>query len=600
MSRRSLFVIAISILLKASFACKPSSCVAADPPQAADVLVQAALQSEVDRNPHQRLQLLAESIRTAPEHAASRWHSGHVMTEEGWLPVQRFIQQTNGRGAVARYNQLRDSIAGTAVGEITLARFCNTNGLNDRERLHWNNVLRFDRSNQEARKHLDLHEYRGQLLTPEQILQWKATHKEYRDSVNHWDNQLRQWRGQIDNTSPRHHASAWRALSEVTDYHAVPSLEKMFYRTDEELQEVILSVLGNIREPIATDALVRLAIYNETPEVREAAALQLRDRSWYEFVPAMMNLLETPIEYQYTMQRSSNSVSSFIQIAKETSAAKLRFSEVRLASTPIRLPSNRGLNPGVGVIGAQSRLRNAQAQQQRALAQETWRRCREIQNTIGTITNLNRQRFVVNHRIYDTLELTTGQEIDAKPQAWWDWWNHYNEITYLNDKEEKTYLVSIDSRVPLECFVPGTLTWTDTGKQPIETIKVGDRVLSQDPVSGELAYRLVTKTTIREPSPTLRIQVADSEIVSTLGHPMWVVGSGWKMAKELAVGDRLHSLNGGTEITDIRQGDDSQTHNLVVENTSTYFVGNSAILVHDSQPRTVSLLPLPGWKTSAR
>ena len=92
------------------------------------------------------------------------------------------------------------------------------------------------------------------------------------------------------------------------------------------------------------------------------------------------------------------------------------------------------------------------------------------------------------------------------------------------------------------CFAAGTPVWSLTGPKPIETIDPGDRVLSQDPDSGELAYKPVLGVTFRPPSRRLVIGVGGEKITTTLGHPFWVAGEGWRMAKELKTGARLQGL----------------------------------------------------------
>ena len=56
------------------------------------------------------------------------------------------------------------------------------------------------------------------------------------------------------------------------------------------------------------------------------------------------------------------------------------------------------------------------------------------------------------------------------------------------------------------CFAVGTKVWTLTGLRPIEQIKPGDRVLSQDVETGELQYKPVVMATVR---PTNRIMKID-------------------------------------------------------------------------------------------
>jgi hypothetical protein len=133
-----------------------------------------------------------------------------------------------------------------------------------------------------------------------------------------------------------------------------------------------------------------------------------------------------------------------------------------------------------------------------------------------------------------------------------------------------------------------------TGRGPIETIRPGDRVLSQNQDTGELAYKVVLTKTLRPPTEMVRIQVKDENVVTTLGHPFWVVGHGWKMAKELKEGDLLHRLDGATRITAMTSAPEAAAHNLVVDEFNTYFVGETGLLVHDNEFRKPTRSTVPG------
>ena len=143
-------------------------------------------------------------------------------------------------------------------------------------------------------------------------------------------------------------------------------------------------------------------------------------------------------------------------------------------------------------------------------------------------------------------------------------------------------------------FPPGTLVWTELGPVAIEQIRPGDRVLSQDPESGELAYKVVTETTQRPPSPILRMALDGMAMETTRGHLFWRVGDGWRMAKELQSGDRLHGLAGAVTVAGVTERPSSPAYNLVVEGFATYFVGQSRLLVHDNTARQVTAARLPG------
>ena len=85
-------------------------------------------------------------------------------------------------------------------------------------------------------------------------------------------------------------------------------------------------------------------------------------------------------------------------------------------------------------------------------------------------------------------------------------------------------------------------------------------------------------------------------LLTTLGHPFWVSGQGWKMAKQLAEGELLHTLSGSVpiEVAAPLEGK-FQAHNLVVDDFSTYFVGQAGLLVHDNEFRKPTRAVLPGY-----
>ena len=208
-----------------------------------------------------------------------------------------------------------------------------------------------------------------------------------------------------------------------------------------------------------------------------------------------------------------------------------------------------------------------------------------------------------NQRLFSTLRSVTEQDLPDDPQRWWNWWLQENE-RYMNVNQPTFYKDLISSR-PREvrtrifpssysCFVAGTPIWTETGPKPIEQVKVGERVLSQDSESGELAYRFVTNTTLRPPSKTLRVKIGNDEIWSTLGHLFWVSGKGWKMAKHLEAGDLVHSVDGAYPVTAVEKGPTAEVHNLVVDQFNTYFVGERPLLVHDNMPHRLTPTIVPG------
>jgi hypothetical protein len=145
------------------------------------------------------------------------------------------------------------------------------------------------------------------------------------------------------------------------------------------------------------------------------------------------------------------------------------------------------------------------------------------------------------------------------------------------------------------CFAVGTPIVTQYGPRPIETIKAGDRVLAQDGLTGELAFKPVQTTTLRSADEFLSISLGSDSMLTTPGHPFWVVGRGWCVARQLKAGDRLHSLSGPVTVDRLEPATRREVYNLVVTEFHDYFVGRSALLAHDDLPLSEAAASLPGF-----
>ena len=102
------------------------------------------------------------------------------------------------------------------------------------------------------------------------------------------------------------------------------------------------------------------------------------------------------------------------------------------------------------------------------------------------------------------------------------------------------------------CFPAGTEVATTTGQQGIETLRVGDRVLVEDPASGAVRPEAVTATIDDGVKPLVAVALSDgSSILATPNHAFFVeggpglTGAAWVQAGELQAGDRLRTAGGG-------------------------------------------------------
>ncbi len=143
-------------------------------------------------------------------------------------------------------------------------------------------------------------------------------------------------------------------------------------------------------------------------------------------------------------------------------------------------------------------------------------------------------------------------------------------------------------------FIPDTKIRLANGKaKPIEKIKVGDKVLAGDPKTGRTHAEPVTATIVGVGHKDLVKVTVDKAsgkhsgvIVATAGHPFWTPNTRtWTNATDLAPGDRLSTLDGGTlKVLQIhRYSAYQQARNLTVTQLHTYYVeaGETSVLVHN-------------------
>jgi hypothetical protein len=225
----------------------------------------------------------------------------------------------------------------------------------------------------------------------------------------------------------------------------------------------------------------------------------------------------------------------------------------------------------------------------------------QLQSDVNTVDAYNKDTHQHNDRILTVLRQATGQELGENQQAWRKWW--INEQGYATPKTEARPLPTVVQNVPLNftpaplspslvvgsqfslshsCFGAGTSVRTLTGSKAIEQVHVGDRILTQDGVSGLLSYQPVVAVFHNKPNQTLRVQLGDDTIVVTGIHRFWKAGQGWVMARELKPGDVVRVLGGTARVDGVDSDTVQPVFNLQVAEGQSFFVGNSGALVHDN------------------
>ena len=557
---------------------------------------------------------LRRALQIAPDYTLARWHVGQIRVSDHWLAVEQAEQRRTGDAQLAEYRKLRDTVRGNPQRELALAKWCLRQGLRDAEQLHLRRVLASGASGSAERKQamdrLGLRVYEGALLTRTEIEELKARTAEERKDQARWWPVVEKWRQAIESGPGRKRSYALEQLRAVKDPAAIATLESLLSPRSEELALAVVSVLGNMPEYEATQSLVRHAVDAPWNSVRDAVVQQLEGRPLHDFAPLLLRELVEPVQsrfyvnvgpdglvrHQHELFREGPQEKHLLtdSYVGGPQAVNIRFKRSR----EVRLP---------GPAGQAARNELAKERQEQLLAAAAIRRMVLKQEAVRAIqieryvANANAAVAQDNLRTFEVLERTSGEILTRSPTAWWEWWLDYNEV-YREEKPTYThqasrvdpYYVPWTSVTLMSCFPAGTQVRGETGLVAIERIQAGDRVLSQDVETGELAYKLVMQTTERPPSDLLRITLGDTTITTTKGHPLWVNDVGWRMAKRLEIGQQLHCVGDGQTIVGIEAAAPSQAYNLVVADFGTYFVGDPGVLVHDNTYRKPTTALTPG------
>jgi hypothetical protein len=408
-------------------------------------------------------------------------------------------------------------------------------------------------------------------------------HRAQRD-LEYWTRQLRQPIRQLERGRRQVRLEALDQLRSIDDPAAIPAIELVLSTRSERLASEAVGIIASVPHPDASQSLARHSVVSQWPSVRSEAVVQLRKRSLHEFVPVLLSGLRSPIRSVFQIRPGEEGRILHEHVFFQEGAEE-----------------NRQLTVRNVAVAAQP----ADQQADRAMAQELNRVRQRAQAIETNVARQNALATAQNERIYDVLRTTTGEQLVAKPSVWWDWWKGYNEFELPATKpirsfsQNLTYAYLPTAQRSCECFPAGTVVWTENGKQPIETIQVGDRVLSQHPDTGELDWKVVKAVTRRDKAPMQTLVVLNTRLTLTTGHPLWVNGSGWRMAKKLKLGDSLHTIRGATEVERLERAKPTRAYNLVVDGFGSYFVTELGVLAHDNTYRQPTRAVSPGLLAQA-
>jgi hypothetical protein len=597
-------------------------------------LVQAALESEIGGPSALRKNHLVRALAIDPDFAPARWQAGFVRWRGQWHSPDEIAELASADKTLAEYRQLRDRMVDTADNHRVLAEWCRKHHLADETRAHWLKVLEFEPNDSGAYEALGLEWFDGHLLTRPQINQAKKEAKARQQAIRRFSPALAKWRSAIVGGSAKQRDEALDGLRELTDEAAVPAIgmtlePNVASKRGLEFQLLLIEILGRMQHPEATSLLVRMSLLPDSMDLRSAAADQLKTRPMFAYVPQLIAAAPAKMKNRFeVLTRGDGQIICQEQIVLSGRDFDYTISHSALFAPIIADPAGLVLSPS-----AQQQLQGVATAE--LVGDQQSDAARQYQHWSDAVKS----------RIQFVLERTTGFKTVDDPQLWEKQWNDYygwytspysrdSRRTYSYETSQyspnvlATWIPSYEptrvptprpaptsvptpqltrsprpifrtvaSPIPLRpqsCFPAGTPVLTLTGPVSIETLRSGDRVLAQDLRTGELTYKTVHETTLRPATPLVSLSFGSEKIRATPGHPFWVVGAGWRVAKFLKAGDLVHGMNGATVIDAVEPVRPTEVYNLVVSDLHNYFVGQQRLLVHDNSVLEETTVRIPG------
>ncbi len=563
--------------------------------------VQLALWCEAHGFPAERAKHLTLAVALDPPNTQARGLLGLVPFQGKWAKPNQVEQDIQNdpkfQARLREYLERRVQVPqNKADAQLRLANWCLEQGLNEEAMAHYYLVTRLDPSRDIAWIRLGYKKHRDRWFKPEDLAAQKLEADRQKRADEQWKSRLEKLRDGLESKIEARRLKAEREVYQVNDPRAVPLIARILGNGNVQSQVVAVELLSQIEGPTASFWLAAMAINKPSPAIRDQARRALARRDPRDIIGWLVTVIHKPYKYELTQEQGPGTP-AFMKVNGERfdlerfyepAAVDFRLVPVLNFTSGMQHVSAHGGYTGSGSFAGQmltSAYHGAsyvteptlRSQESAELTQ------RRIEDDVRDLEERNAQINQTNERVLPLLESLTNQNFGLDPEQWKKWWTE--QLGYVFDSrssEPKPVFMEMIAPVPhTACFAAGTLVQTITGPRKIESIVVGDRVLSQQSSTGALSFQPVLATHLNGPSQTLRIAFGSETIVATGIHRFWKAGKGWTMARDLKSGDRLRMIGGIVSIQSIEPGPTQKVYNLTVAENRDFLVGSAGLLVHD-------------------
>ncbi len=527
-------------------------------------------------------------------------------------------------GKYSRIPRAPAQAADKAEAQLKLAAWCEQKKLKAQAITHYERVTELDPSRDIAWKHLGYKKQGNRWIKPEVVAAQKQEADIQKHANKHWRPILEKLRDDLDSKDEKRRQRGERERANVTDPRAVPMIWGLFAMGPEGAQKAAISMLEQIEGPAASYALAALAVFSLREEVERRASAILAHRDLRDILTRLISMIRKPFKYQVKPVSGPGSTGVlFVEGEKFNVQRVYRSMPVDPSLMPasaqaaldeinaLNLNPDRGATPlarqlqatsssslaadPLGYLAAQvvssgsspKDVRRSISQLER-VAQANATLQQSLVQDVQTLEAINQQIVQINERVLPIIETASGQKLGVEPDKWKSWWSDQLGYAFQSSQPaiKPTFTEFVDApswSASLECFGAGTLVHAASGPRSIETIHVGDRVLSQNSTSGALSYQPVMAVHRTSKAATVCVVIDREKIEATGIHRFWKAGAGWTMARDLKAGDRLRVVGGIAQVESVTVSQNQTVYNLDVAENGDFFVGNRGYLVHDSK-----------------
>lgn len=619
------------------------------------ITLDALLKSEAEGQAGDRSKLLlvpdAGKTPAAPFEKAIRWQAGEIEIDGRWHKLSE-LDESRVPETLKRYQTERGTAPLDREGHRRMAKWCLSEKLAPQEQAHWFGVLETAPDDAEARRSLGFAAIDGRWFSNDELKSTKSKAQETLKALKSWLPKIRDLVAAIEGSDTKKRLKAIQQLKTLKDPKAIPTLRFAIERCEPNTALHLLNALKRFQTKEACRALMTIAITTPTTELGQDAAVALSRFPKEMFVPALLDYMSTEkdLRRQLVTQPNGDLVLQLMEVRElKQHVETAQLDKVLKVNNALGLPmafANRigGRLNGGRVSLVESTITAASENQ---VAAEVSRNEAE-RDAVAQKARLDKENEAtrqVQSNVATVLRIATGLKLDDDPRGWWNWWDLEQEIlaagnkeilrTYGQDFQSLVYSVDpqtsrifqvsgsveddanpipsepsssgprrnltrpilqrVNPSARIDCLTAGTLIQTESGLRPIETIQIGDRIVSQNIETAEISLKPVLRISQRPISITCNIVLTNHEkFQSTLGHYWWVVGKGWIKTKDLLAGMHIRTATGSTEISRLEAAPDAVTFNLSVADHHTYFVGQDRLLSFDSREIIPTLQRAPG------